>query len=158
LGVISIIRTDIRTNFEFLGKQAADDVVNQLEQGILGNNTFKEMSDTLVDSIVGSDIRGGSLTRYAKTYAHDAIMEFDRSVHILAGNNFKAEHFMYVGPLDNVTRPFCQQRVGKVFTKESIPAENDMGFDAWTTCGGYNCRHAWLPVSDKVLDEFVLAA
>ena len=45
------------------------------------------------------------------------------------------EYFEYVGPLDSVTRPYCRDHVGKVYTKaeaEKIQAEIQTF---------YNCRH-----------------
>lgn len=68
------------------------------------------------------------------------------------------ETFLYSGPLNPTTRPFCRAHVGKIFTKEQIlKMDNGQGLPVMETCGGYNCRHQWVateqekPESKKIL-------
>lgn len=68
-------------------------------------------------------------------------------------NNQKAEEaglnlFLYVGPDDDATRPFCDSvlhdREPPIYTKEEIEEmDNDQGLDVFVYGGGYNCRHQW---------------
>jgi len=57
------------------------------------------------------------------------------------------EEFKYLGPDDNVTRPFCAEHVGKVYNKkeaEQLQSEI-MGF--------FNCRHSLEPVDESLLTK-----
>lgn len=60
----------------------------------------------------------------------------------------KVKSFLYEGPLDEKTRPFCRERVGRVFTLKEIQAmDNEQGLPVITNLGGYNCRHQFKPVN-----------
>lgn len=153
--VIALIQANISDRFAVIGMDAVETIVTQLKQGVIGNATFKDTVEILTDTIVGTDVRGGLLVRNAKTYAHDSIMELDRGLNLIAGNNFNAEHFYYAGPADKVIRDFCSYYVGKVLTRTEISGlDNGMGLDVWMTGGGWNCRHSWVPVAKEMLDEF----
>lgn len=59
------------------------------------------------------------------------------------------EKFEYTGPLDKVTRPFCREHVGKVYTIEKLKTlDNGQGLPVETYLGGYNCRHRLSPVRE----------
>jgi hypothetical protein len=56
--------------------------------------------------------------------------------------------FAYMGPADVKLRPFCRERVGKVFTREQIEAmDNGQMPNVFLSGGGYNCRHTFIAVS-----------
>lgn len=56
---------------------------------------------------------------------------------------------LYMGVLDNLTRPFCRQHVGKTYRLSEVKKmDNGQGLDVVTAKGGYNCRHVWLYVTD----------
>lgn len=61
--------------------------------------------------------------------------------------NTQSDYFVYTGPLDKVTRPFCRQHVGKVYKKaDAERIQNEiMNF--------YNCRHSLEPVSKNDYEE-----
>ena len=57
------------------------------------------------------------------------------------------ETFLYSGPIDGRLRPFCAERVGRVFSRKAIDAmDNGQLPNVYLTCGGHQCRHTWLPV------------
>jgi hypothetical protein len=57
------------------------------------------------------------------------------------------ETFLYSGPIDGRSRPFCLERVGRVFSRKAIDAmDNGQLPNAYLTCGGHQCRHTWLPI------------
>ena len=85
------------------------------------------------------------------------ISEFGRSVQAINADQAGIDLFMYVGPKDGITRPFCRKLVGKVLSKSQInKLNNGQGAGpVLTSGGGYNCRHSWSPVSKgfiKVMD------
>jgi hypothetical protein len=80
---------------------------------------------------------------------------FNRTVTFKKAQDLGLDKFVYLGPLDKITRPFCRKVVGKVFTINEIKAmDNGQGLDVMTYGGGYNCRHQWRPVSDELAKEY----
>jgi hypothetical protein len=88
------------------------------------------------------------------TQARTKIAEFGRSINALNADEAGLENFIYVGPKDGITRPFCRKLVGKVLSKKQI-IKLDNGQPSsgppLTAGGGYNCRHSWAPVSKGFL-------
>lgn len=61
--------------------------------------------------------------------------------------------FLYMGPEVNA-RPFCRDHLRKIYTIDEImKMENGHGMPVIQYCGGWNCRHRWVPV---VGDEFLI--
>jgi hypothetical protein len=77
------------------------------------------------------------------------ISQYGRSVTAAAAAAAELDHYLYTGPLDGITRPFCKALVDKVVTGDQISKlNNGQGLSVLTSCGGYNCRHSWSPVSE----------
>lgn len=78
---------------------------------------------------------------------------YSRQVEALATEGLGADQpFLYVGPADNVTRPFCLEYLGRVMTKAEIEQlDNGQLPNPFLTGGGYNCRHQWLAVESEEL-------
>jgi len=73
---------------------------------------------------------------------------FARQVEAMKSTGEPDEAFVYLGPLDVKTRPFCYARVGKVFARDEIEQmDNGQLPNPFLTAGGYNCRHQWTAVS-----------
>lgn len=54
--------------------------------------------------------------------------------------------YYYEGPLDEKTRPFCEELliIGKFFTQEQIDKlSTKAGYNVDLYMGSYNCRHKW---------------
>lgn len=63
-------------------------------------------------------------------------------------------HQLYSGVVDGLTRPFCREIVGVVFTEEQITQlDNNQNLPAAIYGGGYNCRHGWAPISDGMIER-----
>lgn len=98
------------------------------------------------------------LVAQTKTELNTALISFNRTVTASAASELGIERFIYVGPDDGITRPFCQSllndREPPIYTIDEIAAmDNDQGLDVLTSGGGYNCRHTWQPVSDDLAKE-----
>lgn len=62
---------------------------------------------------------------------------------ILKGKNVR---FIYTGPLDSSTRPFCANHVGESYSLAELDKlDNGQGLSVRTSLGGYNCRHYLVP-------------
>lgn len=76
------------------------------------------------------------------------ISSFGRSITAFTAEEVGLTHYLYTGPKDGITRPFCRQLIDLVVTKDQMrKLDNGQGLGVLVYCGGYNCRHSWSPVS-----------
>ena len=112
-----------------------------LAHGVFSQRPVADLLDDLADAI---DVE---LTE-ARTLYDTTVNIFGRQVEAMKATGKPDEVFAYLGPLDIKTRPFCYERVGKVFTREQIDAmDNKQLPNTFLTGGGYNCRHSFIAVS-----------
>lgn len=91
-------------------------------------------------------------TKQARTVYDTAVSVFSRHMEQIAADGEPEELFLYAGPADDKTRPFCRRWVGKVLERKQIDAlDNGQLPDVFATAGGYACRHLWKRVS--ILDD-----
>lgn len=108
-------------------------------QGLFSQRPINDLLDDLAEAI---DVE----LHEARTLYDTTVSVFGRQVEAMKST--PDDVFVYVGPLDKVTRPFCRQHVGKVYTREQIDAlDNKQLPNTFLTGGGYNCRHVWQAVS-----------
>lgn len=124
--------------------------------GLLQQATYTSMS---VDSFAkqAAHIADTTISR-ARTIADTAIAGMQRAAAVQAAAELPGETvFLYTGPSDRVTRDFCEERVGKVYTTEEIAAmDNEQGLPVDLFGGGYNCRHSWQPLTRESAEEMGL--
>lgn len=83
-----------------------------------------------------------------RTLYDTAVSIFGRQVEALQAGDEPDTPFLYAGPDDDLTRPFCAAHLGKVYTRAQIDALTNGQIDnVFLTGGGYNCRHVWMEVS-----------
>jgi hypothetical protein len=119
-------------------------VIRQVEQtllrGVVGAQSRAELLNELLSQL---DV---SLPQ-ARTIYDTALGEFSRIAVTSTSTGEATEAFLYSGPIDGLTRPFCLERVGKVYVRADIEQMDNGQLDnTLITGGGYNCRHTWLPV------------
>jgi hypothetical protein len=136
--------------FDTLGERAADEIRASIRQAVLFERDYTSFVSALRDQVVGTDARGSSLKRYANTHANTAIGQFDALVTGLQGEDAGVTHYVYWGPHDAITRPWCDHRLAtnSPLTHDEINAlapskSNTTGLDNFTARGGWNCRHLW---------------
>jgi hypothetical protein len=89
-----------------------------------------------------------------KTELNTALMAYQQVVHMEKAEKAGIELFLYVGPDDEVTRPFCVEHVDRIFTRQEIEAmDNGQDLPVMIYRGGYNCRHHWRPVSNELAES-----
>lgn len=159
---------DIREQFESLGierssiftaldKEAIEVLVNSDLSNI--GNSFRKIAGDFKGYITRSilvqepikmetvlDSLDSTLARQIKTEINTAMANFDRSVTVKKAVDIFGDNpiFEYVGVLDNLTRTFCRNLVGKQFTLKQIEQMNNgQGLPVLTNGGGWNCRHSW---------------
>jgi hypothetical protein len=117
----------------------------------------------VLDSVIGGvkvkpsdilDTAEGRTLSALKTELNTSLMAYQRITHLEKAKKGGITKFLYVGPDDKITRPFCQERVDKIFTIEEIEKwDNEQGLPASIYCGGYNCRHHLRPISEDLAKE-----
>ncbi len=119
----------------------------------VGGTPFDELAVELAERLQLSLGQGQSIaaTGIATFYRTVSARGYDQIEDSL-GKHGKDLEYSYYGPLDKLNRPFCfklegQARTGKTWKRTQIDnMDNEQLPDVFTTCGGYRCRHQWLPV------------
>ena len=80
---------------------------------------------------------------------------YDRTVKYEQFTNAEVELYFYDGPLDKVTRDVCRTTLSnsKQFSGWTIEDIRGSG-TPFAVCGGYGCRHEWLPFVEG-LDDLI---
>ena len=102
------------------------------------------------------DSRTAGIVGNVETELRTGLSGFQQSLINNKAGEVGLDLFIYLGPDDDITRPFCKDVLdaNKVWTEEQINAlDNEQGLDAFTYGGGYNCRHQWRPVSAEWAEE-----
>lgn len=128
-----------------LEADAAATVWRAVVDGVIGVRPLVELLQDIENVLDSSAAE-------ARTVYDTAVSSWSRQVDQLHTTGEPEELFVYVGPADRKTRPFCRQHVGKVYDRRQIDRlDNGQLPNVFLTGGGYNCRHAWKRVSR--LDE-----
>lgn len=98
--------------------------------------------------------RSNSVATYRiATELNTSVAMFDRTVTAEVGKELGFDLWEYLGPMDSITRPFCEEVLSKdppIYTTEEVEAmDNEQGLPVMSSGGGYNCRHQWRPISEE---------
>jgi len=116
--------------------------------------THGQILDSVRASVSSSLFSTGQLETQIKT----AMATWDQQVQDKIGEDTGLSHYIYWGPRDGITRPFCRSilRMQRVYTDAGIEQLNShpelhnyVPPNVRIHRGGYNCRHMWLPVSAR---------
>lgn len=120
-----------------------DDIRTEIIQGALGESPIDVLD--IIDSATNK------IASLLKTEWNTSLQGYSRLATNKAAEEAGIEKFIYLGPLDDVTRPFCEPLVDAVFTADEI-AEMDNGQlnPVSVYGGGYNCRHKFYPWTEEL--------
>src|SRR5262245_14408445 len=134
--------------------EQGDDVAKALWQavvrGVFGARSPERILDDLADVLDGSEPAIRTL--------YDTLLSiYGRQVEAIQAGDEPQAAFAYMGPVDDKTRDFCLDHVGRVYTRDEIDTlDNGQLDNVFLTGGGYNCRHVFMEVSRfSELREFV---
>lgn len=171
----TILRQSQLNALELLTEDAvAANFINPLKDllngAITGNGKYTDAIKTLRDYTLTNDSGDGELTRYVKTFAHDAFAFSDRQYTKTISEFLNAQYYKWAGGELPDSRPFCEKYHNEFFSKREIEDFGDFididgrsfldeklsqGFypgtnraTIFTFAGGYNCHHSILPVSE----------
>lgn len=92
---------------------------------------------------------GRTESRHIGTVANTIEMSHARLGAVMENVESGVRKFRYEGPAGGA-RSWCQKMLGKVLDIDEIrELKNDFGQSALYFCGGWNCRHRWVPVIEK---------
>jgi len=137
--------------------EAVKDVLGSLSEGLSG--LLREAASTPIDARSLADLASGLTDlplAQARTVANTAIAGLQRQTVAQASTGLpggkKKTWWLYVGPDDGATRPFCHALVGRAVQDSDMHSlRNGQGLTVRDYGGGYNCRHSWIPVTEAYL-------
>ncbi len=157
VAAITALSADTRVTLEALRQLAALDLFSQgdevatalwrsVAQQAFTTRPIRDILQDLQDALDAADAE-------VRTLFDTTVSVFGRQVEALTAKDLPADQpFLYLGPVDDVTRPFCLDRVGKVYTRPAIDAmDNGQLPNVYISGGGYACRHQWIAVESKEL-------
>lgn len=150
--MMDTLRDQTYSRYMEFGDSARDRIARSMYDSVVAGDKFSTLANTIRGILTGhKDVRGRSMTTYAKGFANDAIMNFHNQVNVKKGEDLGMTHFLYYGSLITTSRPFCITRAGKVYSKSKILAWDGQNWKGKSgpplqERGGYNCRHSWRPV------------
>lgn len=136
---IRILKDGMTRRFAGIGEEQARIIGEQLDMMVLTGQPVSKATKAIATHL------DEKFAPYAKTYAQTSLAIYDRLVAAATYPTEDDEEYLYAGPIDDLCRPFCAERVGNTYTYAEIQGmDNGQLPDVFTTCGGYNCRHQWL--------------
>jgi hypothetical protein len=152
--LIEALKTQDWSYFEGLNRQAILRLDQALFDSVIAGATKRTMLAELKGVITGSypwKSGRGLYEWHAGTYVRTMNMRAGRAM--VAGQAKEAglTWYVYIGPADSKTRPFCLDYVGTALDEQEIESlDNGQTGNVLIDGGGYNCRHQWNPVSDAL--------
>lgn len=141
----TLITFDIEKTTSTISRYVDDVRSTLMKQVILGEK---------IDTAALIDDGADKLKSVLDTEINTSVAGYSRAINQKKAADAGATKFLYAGPYDDRIRPFCEERVGKIFTLEQIQAwDNEQGLPAEIYLGGYNCRHRLIAMSDKMAEE-----
>lgn len=123
------------------GAEIAHAAWRTLAQGIFTQRPTRVLLEDLADAL-------DTELKDARRIYDTTVNIFSRQVEAMKSKGAPDEPFAYMGPVDDKTREFCLERVGKVFTRSQIEQmDNGQLPNVFLSGGGYNCRHQFIAVS-----------
>lgn len=106
-----------------------------------GFGPARQLYSDLADLLDRSEARIGTLY-------DTAVSIYGRQVEAEQAGDDPDTVFTYMGPVDERTREFCLDHVGRVYTREEIDdLDNGQISNVFLTGGGYSCRHLFMEIS-----------
>jgi hypothetical protein len=139
-----------------------------IEQAVTSGADWRTTLREMTKLINGDADIHGKLEQHVKQVAWDALAVADRSYSAAVSDDLGVEWFLYAGTEIATTRPFCQERVGKYYTRAMVESwadlewagkmnENTNSATIFQNLGGWNCRHVLVPVSAASVPEWLRA-
>ena len=176
---VAFTRVDIRilttlkemdfSRWESFGQDIIENVHQQIVNSVVAGARQKDIVKSFEDTLLGMGEKESLYESRARTLANTFAQSFDRVVIGRKAAEAGIETFVYLGPDDKLTRPFCTAALAgngaaefKIPDKDGAPIytlaeidkmENGTPLPPFQYGGGWNCRHRWRPVSAEIATE-----
>ena len=144
-------------HFDYIGREAVSKLDDIFMDAVVGGVSRATALADLRSLITGEYEWGDRMGLYewhAGTYARTALHRHAQLFLNAEAKEAGLHSYLYVGTVDGKLREFCAGIVGGVFTEEEIgDMDNGQTGDVMTDCGGFNCRHQWVGVTDELADQ-----
>lgn len=148
-------------------------IIGIIQQGITAGMFISDLEDALRLEIIGNPggrfggpERQGKLLRYVTQITRDSLNQFSRNYVEAVATEYRLEWYYYDGSIIEDTRTYCKERAGRYFHKKEVEKSANGSWSGripstnrstiFTYCGGYNCRHEYLPVLIDVVPSTVI--
>lgn len=147
---IAALREIATVNLWKAGDETATALWRSLVQHLFTTRPTSEILQDLADALDRDEA-------HIRTLFDTQVSIYGRQVEDLATEDLGPQQpFLYAGPIDDLTRPWCLERVGKVFTRAEIEAmDNGQMPNPMVTGGGWNCRHSFMAVESQAMRDLV---
>lgn len=149
----------LRTNASDEIRRLANELIGRLS-GLIGASVGIEEKDELIDAAFKYV---DTTDHYVRTVSTTNLMAFNSLIRVAQAQDGGVQYFLYQGPKDDLTRPWCSHFVDRLVTAK-ILRDNQ---DRWgrgrqpkpvlAYRGGWNCRHRLVPVVDEDEIEEMIA-
>lgn len=139
--------------------QTQERISQSIQDAVVAGKPYRKLTNEIKNHITGlTDVAGRPLKQYAGVYAQDGLMNAYRTLSMEKAQAIKVKHFVWMGNVIAGTRPMCANSAGKAFTEQEL---QELDLSSWAgkscsvfaCCGGWNCRHMLMPISDSYFDE-----
>jgi len=158
------------SRWERQGQELAGVLHQSIMDSVVSGSSFDDMATRIENALLGDGERAPAFRSRAETIANTTLMGFDRTISNRQAAVAGIETFIYLGPDDGITRPFCSAVLSMngsrefniptvdgdepIYTKEQIEGmDNGQGLPVAQFGGGYRCRHQFSPISVEVAAE-----
>lgn len=141
----------------FNSANVAQRTASLVNQAIAQKMPLAQFQNTFRKIFVGLPGQG-MLERHWRTNSFDLYQRIDRTANLVYADRLGLEYAIYSGTLEEDSRPFCIARVNKVFSRPEMQSWENLqfqgkpkyGYDPFTDCGGFNCRHHLSFISNEI--------
>jgi len=141
--------TEIREADYSALSQYYDNVIKQAIVDIVRGATSKEEATSNIKKVVEGKYEN-NVARWVET----GFAAFTRSTTERFALEEGIKYFLYAGPKDSITRPFCAKHIGDIRTiAEWKRIRNPSPLPTIPYLGGYRCRHTLIAVSEVYVRE-----
>lgn len=144
----------------YLDKLIKDTTVsNQVKnfslRAVIGQQGWRQTKDELKLMIAGEGEKTGALDKYYRNFVYDLYSQVDRATSQVFADKLGFRFYIYEGGIIETSRTFCRDKNGKVFHISEIQnweltVARPPGYNPFTDCGGYGCRHHLNGIPDSV--------
>ena len=154
-------------------------MLNRLNTQVAQGGNIDDVISDLKKFITGTEEIPGALNRYVTQVMDDTLRQFSAAYTEAITDGLGMEFYKYVGTKIKFTRPFCVNYMNEYFHREEVEMLGNgkdpftggslegMGLTAgriegtneiniFINRGGWNCRHAFAPLTPRFVPKLVL--